>query len=203
MAVGALSRRVPVNHDFLASDRAGLDMALGAVNVGVATGQGEVSFSVVIKGGGHPAQRIVAISAVRPIVLGQELFVVRVGVTRFALRWRALKTRSRRGNGLVAVRARHRSMGPQQGIVGLRVIEATDLSPGLYVVASFAAQRASIRAPSCHLVAEFSLVRVRVAGGTAPILKVERQNLVRSPAQPNLVAIGAGNCRMRSLKREA
>lgn len=82
------------------------------------------------------------------------------------------------------------------------MIEATDLSPGLDVVASFAAQRASIRAPSCHLVAEFSLVRVRVAGGTAPILKVERQNLVRSPAQPNLVAIGAGNCRMRSLQRE-
>ena len=113
VAVGALSRRVPVNHDFLVCDRAGLDMALGAVNVGVATGQGEVSFSVVIKGGGHPAQRIVAISAVRPIVLGQELFVVRVGVTRFALRWRALKTRSRRGNQLVAVRARDRSMGAQ------------------------------------------------------------------------------------------
>lgn len=113
MAVGALSRRVLVNDDFLVSYRAGLHMAFGAVNVGVASGQGEASFSVVIKGGGRPALRIVAISAVRLIVLGQELFVVSVGVTRFALRWRALKTRSRRGNGLVAVRARHRSMGAQ------------------------------------------------------------------------------------------
>jgi hypothetical protein len=73
-------------------------------------------------------------------------------------------------------------MSTEQRIFRLRVIEATNFDPGLDVVTGLTTERASVGAFPGHLVGEFTLVRVGVAGGAASVLKVERQNLVRAAA---------------------
>lgn len=94
-------------------------------------------------------------------------------------------------------------MSAEQRILGLRVIETADLDPGLDAVAGLTAKRASVAALPRHLVGEFALVRVRMAGGAASVRKVKGQNLVGATVHARFVAIRAGNRSMSTRERKA
>jgi hypothetical protein len=73
------------------------------------------------------------------------------------------------------------------------MVEAAGVDPRFRGVARFAAQGSSVGALRRHALLEFALVGIGVAGGACAVLKMERQNLVRSPAEPRLVALRAGD----------
>ena len=103
MAVDAFIRGVFVDHNLFVCNHAGLDMALGTWDIGMATGQGKVSPGVMVKGRGRPPLSVVAIGAVSLIVLRRELLIVGVGVAGFTLSGRAPEARFRVRDGFVAV----------------------------------------------------------------------------------------------------
>lgn len=84
MAVHALDGSVLINHDGLICEQFGLNVTLGARDVGVAPGQGKMSAGIMIEGGGHPSLGIVAIYAMGLAILGEKLGIVGVIVAGFA-----------------------------------------------------------------------------------------------------------------------
>jgi len=82
------------------------------------------------------------------------------------------------------------------------MIEAINVCPGLHGVTSLTTERCSIRPLFRHPIVEFALVRVLMARGAGLIFKFERQDLIRPPGGPDLMAIAAGNRRVRTGKRE-
>jgi len=110
VAVDALRRTVLVNHDLLFCNLFGLCMTFRALNACVTSGQGQMRF-VMVKGRRSPPLRRVAVLTARLAVLGNELPVVSVLVTRFALHRRTLEPLVGIGGSLVALPARNRAMG--------------------------------------------------------------------------------------------
>lgn len=92
----------------------------------------------------------------------------------------------------------HRSMRAKQRKLRLRMIKAADVCPGSCIVARFAAQRNAVRTLLRHAVLEFAVMRIVVAGCTSQVVKVERQDLVRSACGAHFVTIRARYSRMRS-----
>jgi len=90
---------------------------------------------VMVEGGRFPAGRCVAVCAMSGIVLGQELAVMGVLVTRLAFLGRTLEAGLRRSRRLVAISTRYRTVGAQERELGLRMIESVDIGPGLRAVA--------------------------------------------------------------------
>jgi len=89
-------------------------------------------------------------------------------------------------------------MSAEQGELCLGMIEAVDIAPGLYVVASLAAERSAVGAFAGHAIVEFALVRILMACRAGAVLKVEGQNLVGAAACAGLVTIIAGDGRVRA-----
>ena len=110
MAVDALRRTVLVNHDLLFCNLFGLCMTFRALNACVTSGQGQMRF-VMVKGRRSPPLRRVAVLTARLAVLRDELPVVSVLVTGFALHRCALEPLIGIGGRLVALPARNRAMG--------------------------------------------------------------------------------------------
>jgi len=92
VAVHAFIRRISVDHDGLVADHLGLNVALGARNVGMSSRQRQMRFRIVIERRRNPALRRVAVPAMGLGVLGHELPIVGVIVARLALLWNALET---------------------------------------------------------------------------------------------------------------
>jgi len=89
-------------------------------------------------------------------------------------------------------------MSAQKGEFSLGVIEAVDVRPGFYGVASFAAERRAIGAPASHTVVELAFVRILVASGARAIFEMERKNFVWAASQADFVAISTGNRYVRA-----
>lgn len=113
MTLCALQRGVLVDHDVLTIDELGLFVAFVAGYVGMATGEWQTRF-VVVESRRLPARGSMAVGTMRGAVFGQELPVVNVLVTRFALLRRALEARLGRGRCFVAVRAGNCAVGTEQ-----------------------------------------------------------------------------------------
>lgn len=99
---------------------------------------------------------------------------------------------------LVAAIARHGPMGPEQWELCLAVVKTPDFYPRLGVVACFAPKGSPIRPAARHAVAEFSVVRIGMAGRATAIFKMEGQNFVGRVRDPLFVAIVAGNGYVRA-----
>lgn len=193
MTVDALGRGILVHDNRLLSDEPGLRMALLAQDLGVASGQGEVRAGVMIECGRNPALGRMAVDAMCLTVFGDELGIVSVPVTGFALLRCAFESRTGIRGGFVALAAGHRAVHSQQGKFGFCVIKAVDLHPGLRRVAGFAAEGCSIGTLSCHAIIELPLVRILVTGGAGAVFEMERQDSVRTARGACLVTIAAGN----------
>ena len=83
------------------------------------------------------------------------------------------------------------------------MIESARSSPGLRVVARFAAHRITIRALQGHAVIEVVTVRIHVAPGATKILEVKRQYFIGTTTRTFLVTIIARNYRVCALQRES
>lgn len=178
-------------------------VALGARHIGVAPCQRETRAGVVVKRGRSPPLNMVAIRAVRlTIFFRNELASVRIGMAGLTLLWSAFEPRFVGGGGLVALAASHRSVPSEQGELGLRMVEAVDVGPRFDVVASFAAERSAVGAALGHALAEFALVRVRMADGAAAIFPTKWQDLVGPAGGPYLVTVAAGNSHVRAGQNE-
>jgi len=110
MAVDTLRRTVLVDDDLLFCNLLGLCMAFRALNARVTSGQGQMRF-VMVKCRWSPPLGLVAVLTARLAVLGNELPVVSVFVTGFALHQSALEPLVGIGGRLVALPARNRAMG--------------------------------------------------------------------------------------------
>ena len=183
MAIDAFVRRVLIDDDFFVRHQFGLIVTLGARHIGMSACQWEMSFGVVIECRGNPARGVVAVAAVRSVILSDyKLSVVCIFVAGFASLRRSLKTQLVGGGGFVAISACHGAMRSEQREFCFRVVEAVDVRPRFSGVASFASERRAIGPLAGHFFVEFAVVRVLVASGAVPILKFERQNLVGAPA---------------------
>lgn len=174
VAVRTLVRRVFVNHNFFLANRSRLRMAFAAVDIRMSTRQRQVRLRVMVKCGGHPTLHIMAFRAMRLIVFGQELSIVRVLMAGLALLRRAFESRFGSRSRLVALSTCHGSVCPQEWKLCLRVIEAADVPPGLGIVASLAAKRPSVRTFSRHLLVELTFMRVLMASRAGLVLEAER-----------------------------
>lgn len=203
MAIRTLVRRVLVDHDGLFVHEARLDVALGARNVGVAAGERQSCFRVMIEGGRHPALRIMAICAMRLAVFRLELSVMRIVVTRFTGLGRTLKARLVSSRRLVALATGNRPVRTKQGELGLRMVEAIDIAPRLDVVTRFATKRLPVGAAAGHTIVELTFVGILVAGGAGAILKVKRKYLVGTAGETGFVAIRARDSDVSTGEREA
>ena len=178
MTFRAFSWSVFVHDDLLVADSTSLRVALHAGNIGMATGEWEMRFCVVVEDRGRPANGIVTIGAASLIVLGEKLSVVSVFMTGFALRRRICERGLRVRRRLVAIGARNGAMRSEKRIFCFGVIEAGNIAPGFYVVAGFAAEGRSVTSLARHLHDELSFVRIDVARGAGAVLEMERQDFV-------------------------
>lgn len=137
------------------------------------------------------------------VILCYELAIMFVRVTGLALCRGAFESGLLVRRWFVAIGARNRTMCAEQRVVRFRMVEAIDIGPRLHVVASFAAERSAVGPFVRHLLVKLPFVRVLMAGGATPVFEMEGRYLVSRPTQPNFVAIGAGNCNVRSLQRKA
>lgn len=91
MTIRALHGRVFVHDDDLVYDHLGLEVALGAENFGMATGQRQAGL-VMIEDGRDPLLNVVAVGAMRSAVFSQKLFFVHIIVAGLAFLRRALES---------------------------------------------------------------------------------------------------------------
>ena len=174
-------------------------VALRTPDIFVATGKWKLRPLVVIESRGRPALHRVAVSAGSHAILGRELRAVRVSVTTVTILRCVLKLNLiRAGKRLMAIAATYDSVRPLQIEFRFGMIESFDINPGAHVVASFAAQRRSIRSLCRHAIFEFTLVDIGMARGAGAVLEMERQDLIGAPGQADLVAFRARNCCMGS-----
>jgi len=202
VTVDALAGRVLVNHHILVCHQPHLGMTFATGNVGMTTCQSEVGPGVVVERRRCPPLNSVAVSAMGLPILGDELPVVRIQMARLALHRRAFESGFVVCRGLVAIRARDRPMSSQQLEFCFGVIESADFAPSFHVVASLAPKGRSIRALPGHLPIELAMMGILVARGATLVLEMERQDFIGSTTEPNLVAIRAGNRRVRALQWE-
>jgi len=80
-----LQWRVLVNDYDLVSEHFGLRVALGAGDIGVATGKSEMGFGVMVKSRRNPVLGVVTVRTMRLGILNDELAVMDILVTGFAL----------------------------------------------------------------------------------------------------------------------
>ena len=73
------------------------------------------------------------------------------------------------------------------------MVKPVHVGPGTCRVAGFAAERGPVGPALCHAVIEFPVMHVFMAGRASHVRKVERQDLVSPPGQPNFMAIRTRN----------
>ncbi len=83
------------------------------------------------------------------------------------------------------------------------MIEAVNVHPGFYGVASFATERCAIGTPAGHAIVEFSLVRIFMTGGAGAVFELERYDFVGAARGPNFMAISASDGDVRASQGEA
>ena len=194
MAIRAVLWRGFVEQNRLALDFALQGVAHRAAHICVAACQRELRALIVVKRGRGPPLIDMAISTLCDSVLGHKLAAVRIRVAGFAILRRSFELNIvGAGKHLVAFVTRHTSMRTEQSKFCFRMVEAADVDPGSGAVAGFAAEGSPIGALLSHAVLEFTLVGIGVAGGARAVREMERQNLVRSPAEARFVALRAGD----------
>ena len=168
-------------------------MALVAAHFLVAAGEGELRAFIVIEGRRFPALNRVAVRARRNAILGGELSCVCVGVASVAVLRRSFELDVMRASKrFMAIAASDHAVRSDQIEFCLRVVEPLYVNPGANIVAGFATRGCSIHAAKGHAIVEFTLVRIVVARRAGAVLEFERQDFILPPAQPGLVAFGAG-----------
>ena len=202
MAFGTLGGSQAVNDHRFVAEKLGLFVALVAGHQGMPSRQWQGSAPVVVECRRHPAFGGVTVIAVSLRIL-VELPRMHIHVTVFALCRRALEDRGV-GAGLdhMAGAAGGRAVSPDQWEAGFRMIESLRIDPRPDVMASLAAQGRAIGAFLGHAVFEFAMVRIHVARGATLVFEMKRQFCVDPTLGPCLVALDAGNHRMRAFQRE-
>lgn len=156
----------------------------------VAPRQGEVRSRIVVERGRYPALNIMAVCAAGPAVLCGKLAAVRVHVTIVTFLRSPLELHlGGAGCGLVARGTGHRTVRPEERKLGFGMVEVIHLRPGSNVVAGFASQRSAVGAALRHSVFELTMVRIRVACGATPIVKMVRHDVVGAMGRAGFVAI--------------
>jgi hypothetical protein len=93
-------------------------------------------------------------------------------------------------------------MSSQQWELRFAVVKATHVYPRFCVVASFTAECSAVRATTRHPIAEFSMVRVSVAGRATSIFKMKGHYLFGCMRSSRFVAVVARNCNVGAAQRE-
>ena len=168
-------------------------MAFVTSHAFVAALQGEMRPGVMVKGGRHPALRIVAVRTRCLPGLG-ELAVMGIFVTIFADLRSVLELYFLFADRhLVTIPAFGGTMRPEQREFGFRMVEATHVGPGPHVMASFASLRRAVGTAPRHALLEFAMMDILMAAGAGPIFEMEGQDFVGPSGSTNFVAIGARN----------
>ena len=171
-----------------------LRMAHRAAHIRVPARQRKLSPFVVVKRRGSPALFHMAVRAFCDSILRCKLRPMGIRVAGFANFGCPLELNFvGAGQCLMAFIARYRTVSPDKSKFRSRMVEASNIDPGLGAVAGFAAKRGSVGTFLPHAIFEFAVVRVAVAGGARAVVEMKRQNLVRSSAKAGLVAIRACN----------
>jgi hypothetical protein len=95
-----------------------------------------------------------------------------------------------------------RPMTSKQRKLRLAVVKAPKVYPRFCVVACFAPKQTAISPPTCHPLAKFSVVRIRMAGRATAIFKMERRNFVDRVGDSHLVAVIAWNGHVCACQRK-
>jgi len=170
-------------------------VALFALKIGVAARQWKLCALVMVKCRWRPALVHVAVPAFSYTFLRCKLVAMRLCVARFAILRRSLELNVvSAGYRFMALAARHNSMGALQRKFCFRMVESAYVDPRARYVTRFATLRRAIGFFLGHAVFKLTLVGIGVAGGACAVLKMEGQNLICSPPQARLVALGTGNC---------
>ena len=103
----------------------------------------------------------------------------------------------------VAFSTRHGAVRSDQREFGFRVVEPIHVRPGFCAVASLAPERGSIGPAALHAVAKLPIMRILVTCGAIAVLKMERENLIRSARCARHMAFGAGDGNVRARQRVA
>lgn len=194
MTIRTIFRRGFVKQNQLALDLFLQRVAHRATNICVRSSQRELSAFIVVKCGRGPALIHMAIPALGDPVLSAKLTAVRICVAGFAIRWRSLELNFVRAREyFVAFAAGDAAVSSDQWEFRFRVVEASNVDPGSSAVTRFATQGCAIGALGRHALLEFALMRIHVASRAGAVLEMERQNLIRSPAEAGFVAFRASN----------
>jgi hypothetical protein len=176
-------------------------MAFVASHAFVAALQGEMRPSVMVKGGGHPALRIVAVRTRCLPGLG-KLAVVGIFVAIFAdLRCVLELYFLFADRHLVTITAFDGTMRPEQREFGFRMVEAIHVRPGPYVMAGLASPRRAVGAQLRLLFLKFTVMGIFMAAGAAHVFPAEWKELIGPPRSPHFVAFVAPHGSMCSCKR--
>ena len=173
MAIGAFGGSEAVKDHGFTADRPSLRMALVTGHIGMSPGQRKGSAFIVIESRRRPPFRVVAVRAMRFVVLG-ELPGMHIGVTNLAGLGRSFEDSfvSAGRNQMARTAGRPRD-ARQQWKLGFRMIETFRIDPGVHVMASLAAQRRTVSALLSHACLELAVVRVRVTSGATAILEMK------------------------------
>lgn len=104
---------------------------------------------------------------------------------------------------LVTVAALDHAMGAKQRKFRFRMIESADVRPGPRVVASFAAERRTVRPELRHTIFELAMVNIFMTTCTGHVFENKGQDLIGSACGTNFVAVRTSNSRVRSGQRVA
>lgn len=176
--VGAMAGRAVLGSGFIEENRlVGYDfgqfVTVGAPDVLVGTAQGEGGPLLVIKQRGPPFRAVVAVGAGGSFPFG-KLLSVNVLVAVLAKGWGRLEIHVDQLGfevwRFVAVDAGRRPVCPEQGELGLGMVEGGQLPPGLGVVAGLATGWCLIGPELLHALLELALMGIVMATGTVQVL---------------------------------
>jgi len=181
LGIGAVAILAVLGRGFVEQDPLAIKIAeqlvtIAATHVLVRARQSERRALVVVEQRWFPLGAVMTVGAGRdPVFLG-ELTAVDVGVALFALGGCLgevhIDERGFQVGRLMAVAASNGPVRADQGELGLAVIEASEVFPGLGGVASLTAGRGAVRAESLHALGKLIVVRILVAGGAGKLLEV-------------------------------
>lgn len=171
-------------------------VTISTLDVLVCATQGERGPLFVVEQRGFPFRAVVAVGAGGSVALGDELLSVNVLVAVLALHGGGFEIHIDQLGfevwRFVAVDARRRPMCPEQGKLGLGMIESGEFLPRLGAMAGLATDGSLIGAELPHALLELALMGIVVTTGAVESLPVIDSRGFGLELGGFLVAFGAG-----------
>lgn len=206
MAGHAILRRGLVEQDCLGGNDFGQFVTVGAFDVLMGAAQCESCPLVVIEQGGLPLHAVVAVGAGGSVPFG-ELLSVDVLMAVLAQGGGCLEIHVDQigfeVRRLMAVDASRRPMCPEEGKLGLGMVETGKFFPGLGAMAGLATGGGAISPDLLQTLLELPLVDILMATGAVQTLPVINDVRFGLELGGFLVAFGTGNSDVTARQRKA